>query len=155
MHGVTKTTLGGIVVSAALLSGLTTAASHPSTDPPPQFPPFELVSLSVVNATTVDAAFSNPLDASITAIPSSVFHVPHFDHKVPHAHDVTAVTLLNDRTVRVTLARGLHSDNPPCDTDEPRCSKDPLPFIISQAKDVFGQTLTDDDFEVLATGVKD
>ena len=145
MHGVTKTTLGGIVVSAALLSGLTTAASHPSTDPPPQFPPFELVSLSVVNATTVDAAFSNPLDASITAIPSSVFHVP----------DVTAVTLLNDRTVRVTLARGLHSDNPPCDTDEPRCSKDPLPFIISQAKDVFGQTLTDDDFEVLATGVKD
>lgn len=142
------------MVSAALLSGLTTAASHPA-DPAPQFPPFELVSLTVVNATTVDAAFSNPLDAGITAIPSTVFHVPHFNHKLPHAHDVTAVTLLNDRTVRVTLARGLHSDNPPCDTDEPRCSKDPLPFIISQARDVFGQTLTDDEFEVLATGVKD
>ncbi|MBO1269706.1 hypothetical protein [Arthrobacter cavernae] len=154
MQKFTKIIVGGAVASVAFLSPLAAAVS---TTPATQPAPLELVNVVVLDATTVEAVFNNPLDRGVMeAIPSAVFNVPHFNHRFPHAHVVTAVKVSPDGlTARVTLARALHSDNPPCDTEEPRCSKDPLPFIISEAKDIFGQTVTDDEFEVLSTGAKD
>ncbi len=56
-------------------------------------------------------------------------------------------------TARVTLDRALHSANPPCDyVIEPRCSDDELDFVITDATDIYGQRISNDDWEVWAVG---
>lgn len=97
-----------------------TVAAVSQAGPPPAL---RLEAVKVLDAKTVDAPFSNPLAANTANVSLRVFHAPHWDWDVPHSHEATAVTLINaSRTARVQLDRALHSDNPPCDTSEPRCS---------------------------------
>jgi hypothetical protein len=145
MKRISKIIVGGSAASAALLTGLAATASTSSPDPTD----LDLVDVDVVSPNTIDAEFNNPLNPEVAMIPSQVFHVPHFNHETPHEHDVINVVLMDDgRTARITLARNLHPENRPCDGPEPRCSQDRLPFIVTQAMDVFGNTATNDDWEV-------
>ncbi|WP_149829089.1 hypothetical protein [Streptomyces tailanensis] len=128
-------------------AGLVTAAEAATP------PAFRLQTVTVLDAKTVEATFSNPLAAKNTDLATRVFHARHYDWDVPHSHEATSVALTNGgRTARVTLDRALHSDNPPCDGSEPRCSDDELPFVITKATDTYGQTLSNDDWEVWAVG---
>lgn len=110
-----------------------------------------VTSVKVVTPNTVDTTFSNPLDPA--KLTTSVFHAPHWDWDVPHSHNATSMSLSNgNRTVRVVLDRNLHSENPPCDGSEPRCSDDELDWVISGATDIYGQKIYNDDWEVWAVG---
>ncbi|MGH8897106.1 MAG: hypothetical protein ACRDZ4_08820 [Egibacteraceae bacterium] len=137
-----------MLLTAAMSAILSAAVAQASTPPP-----FRLQSVKVINPTTVDSTFSNPLSPDVTNVSLRVFHAPHFDWDVPHSHEASGVVLTNQgRTARVTLDRALHSDNPPCDGSEPRCSDDELPWVIKKAKDIYGQMLSNNDWEVWAVG---
>lgn len=140
-----------IAVCAAGLLGTTAAQAHRSGS---TVPAMRLQAVQVLDARTVQATFSNPLAASSTDLSMRVFHAPHFDHDTPHSHEAAAVVLTDGgRTARVTLARGLHPEEPACDIDsEPRCSDDELPFVVNKAKDIYGQSVSNDDWEVWAVG---
>lgn len=136
------TAVGAIFATAATALGQ-------AADPPP----LRLLSVKVVTANTVDATFSNPLSTSNTQLSARIFHAPHYDWDIPHSHDATSVELIDGaKTARVTLGRNLHSDPPPCDGIEPRCSDDELPFVVRKATDVYGQVLSNSDWEVWAIG---
>lgn len=149
---------GGLLLAAAAsasLLGTTAAQAHRTSSS--TLPALRLESVQVLDAKTVDATFSNPLASSTTDLSLRVFHAPHFNHDTPHSHEAAAVALVNDgRTARVTLGRNLHPEEPLCDIDsEPRCSDDRLPFVVTEAKDIYGQSLSDDDWDVWAVGSKD
>lgn len=132
------------MISMAAVTAVSSAGSPPA---------LRLQAVKVIDAKTVEATFSNPLAAKTTNVSLRVFHAPDWDWDVPHSHEATSVTLLNaGRTARVTLDRGLHADPPPCDTSEPRCSDDELPFVVRKATDVYGQVISDSDWEVWAIG---
>lgn len=145
----------GTVGSAALFGAA--AANGHSRDSKSTVPALKLTDVKVLDSTTVEATFSKALAASNTDLSLRVFHAPHFDHDTPHSHEAASVSLVNDsRTARVTLARGLHPQEPVCDVDsEPRCSDDKLPFVVTKARDIYGQTVSDDDWDVWAVGSKD
>lgn len=117
-------------------------------------PVLRLTGVTVVDAKTVEATFSNALAASNIDLSLRVFHAPHFDHDTPRSHEAAAVVLANgSRTARVTLARGLHPEESVCDSDSgPRCSDDELPFVVTKARDIFGQTVSDHDWDLWAVG---
>ncbi|MBO1268010.1 hypothetical protein [Arthrobacter cavernae] len=155
--------VGAVALSAAVFLAPGASASDPETSSTlPQFR-VENVKVSsppaVGSGHIVDTTFSNPLkaemaDGSLKSL--QVFHAPHWDHDTPHSHDAKSVTLTNgDRTARVILGRALHSENPPCDTKEPRCSDDKLEWVIKGATDIHGQTLSDSSWRVWAEGSKD
>ncbi|HXG69714.1 MAG TPA: hypothetical protein VNJ04_03775 [Gemmatimonadaceae bacterium] len=153
----TRITAGALAagaVCAAALSSMTAAQAHDGDGS--AVPAMELRTVRVLDARTVEATFSNPLASSNTDLSLRVFHAPHFDHDTPHSHEAAAIALLNgNRTARVTLARGLHPEEPACDIEsEPRCSDDELPFTVRRAKDVYGQSVSDDDWDVWAVGSK-
>lgn len=149
MHNPSRILICGAAASALLVPILSAAPAGAHTKQA-----FQLVNVTVLDAKTVNATFSEPLDPAQTTF--ATFHAPHFDHDVPHSHNATAVMLLDGgHTAQVTLDRGLHSEDPPCDTDEPRCSDDELPFVVTNAVSVTGAVLSDDDWEVWAVGSDD
>lgn len=150
----------GATCSAALLA-TTAAHAHKSTTTnttnTTSLPAMTVKMVQVIDAKTVETTFSNPLAATNTDLSLRVFHAPHLDHKTPHSHEATSVTLLNDgRTARVTLDRGLHPRDRLCDIDtEPRCSTDRLDWTVTRAKDIYGQFVSDHEWRVWAVGSKD
>lgn len=132
----------------ALLGIIVATSAHAATPPT-----FRLQTVTVLDAKTVEATFTNPLAARNTDLSLRVFHAPHYDWDVPHSHEALAVVLTNNgRTARVSLDRALHSENPPCDGNEPRCSDDELPFVITKVTDIYGQVLSNDGWDVWAVG---
>ncbi len=112
---------------------------------------FRVESVKVLTANTVATTFSNPLATS--KVTATVFHAPHYDWDVPHTHNATSVTFSNaNKTATATLDRNLHPQEPLCNTSEPRCSTDELDWVISGAVDIYGNRLSDDDWEVWNIG---
>lgn len=142
-----------VLLAAMVAAGASGMAAAQANTPPA----LRLRNITVLDAKTVDATFSNPLSPSTTDVSLRVFHAPHFEHDTPHSHEAAGVVLVNEgHTARVSLDRGLHSDEPPCDNDiEPRCSDDELPFVVKRATDIYGQTVSNDDWEVWAIGSDD
>ena len=135
-------------VGIALLGNIAATSAHAATPPT-----FRLQTVTVLDAKTVEATFTNPLATKNTNPSLRVFHAPHYDWDVPHSHEASAVLLTNNgHTARVSLDRALHSENPPCDGSEPRCSDDELPFVITKVTDIYGQALSNDEWEVWAIG---
>ncbi|MBO1268983.1 hypothetical protein [Arthrobacter cavernae] len=144
--------IGAVALSAAVFLAPGASASDPETSS--TLPQFRVENVKVLDRHIVDTTFSNPLKA--TDLSLQVFHAPHWDHDTPHSHDATSVTLTNGgRTAHVTLGRALHSENPPCDTDEPRCSKDKLDWVIKDVTDIYGQKISNSSWEVWAVGSRD
>jgi hypothetical protein len=112
---------------------------------------FQVESVKVLTANTVATTFSNPLDTS--RVTATVFHAPHEDWDVPHTHNATSVAFSNaNKTATATLDRNLHPQEPLCNTSEPRCSTDELDWVINGAVDIYGNKLSDDDWEVWNIG---
>ncbi len=139
------------LLAMALAAGMCAVTADAVAGTPPAF---RLQRVTVLDAKTVDATFSNPLQPSVANLSLRVFHAPHWDHDSPHSHEATGVVLHNEgRTARVSLDRALHSEDPPCDNDaEPRCSDDELPFVVRRATDIYGQVLSNDEWDVWAVG---
>jgi hypothetical protein len=138
---------GGVVALAA-----TGASAHDDYEESANG--FRVESVKVITANTVETRFSHPLDTS--KITLSVFHAPHYDWDVPHSHNATSITYSNgDKTARVVLDRNLHPQMPLCNTSEPRCSDDELDWVITGATDIYGNKISDDDWEVWAIGSDD
>lgn len=146
-----RTLAVGAACSAAVF-GVTSAQGHSTSEPS-----LHLTDVKVIDAKTVEATFSDPLSASNVDLALRVFHAPHFDHLTPHSHEAAAVALVNqNRTARVTLARALHPEESVCDIEtEPRCSDDRLDFVVKDARDIYGRTVSDDEWRVWAVGSKD
>lgn len=157
MSRIRRTSAVAVAAAAATLVATTAADAHKSGGGSSSTPEMTLTDVTVLDSTTVHTTFSNPLAASNTDLSLRVFHAPHFDHDTPHSHEATSVTLLNEgRTARVTLDRALHPQEPLCDDPSlPRCSDDELDWVVSKATDIYGQTVSDDHWDVWAVGSKD
>ncbi len=144
-----KALLASATVASVLAGGAIAQGHSRST-----VPAFQLKSVQVQDSKVVDVTFNNPLSSTMTDPALRVFHAPHWDHDTPHSHEASSVVLINEgTTARVTLDRALHSEDPPCDNDvEPRCSDDELDFVITDATDIYGQRISNDDWEVWAVG---
>ncbi|MDQ4142540.1 MAG: hypothetical protein M3198_02170 [Actinomycetota bacterium] len=145
---------GKPLVVAATLASVFAGSAIVQAHPKSSVPSLRVKTVQVQDAKTVDVTFNNPLASSTTELANRVFHAPHWDHDTPHSHEASNVALINEgRTARVTLDRALHSEDPPCDDDlEPRCSDDELDFVITNAADIYGQLISNDDWEVWAIG---
>lgn len=147
-----KALLASATVASVVAGGAIAQGHSSSTEPA-----FQLESVQVQDPKVVDVTFNNPLSSTMTDLALRVFHAPHWNHDTPHSHEASSVVLINGaKTARVTLGRALHSEDPPCDNDlEPRCSDDKLDFVITDATDIYGHRLSDDDWRVWAVGSKD
>ncbi len=116
---------------------------------------FQVVSVKVLDARTADVTFNHQLAVETTDVSRKHFHGDHLDHDVPHTHDVSAVTLLNEgKTARLTFARALHPEEAPCDDPIPSCSDEEIPLIIQKVVDVHGHVVSNDDWEIWDTGAE-
>lgn len=139
-----------IVGSAAVAASASGAFAHEESGSGT----LKVESVKVVTANTVDTTFSNPLDPAKLTL--SMFSAPHGDWEIPHSHHAASITLSNgNRTVRVVLDRNLHSENPPCEGIEPKCSDDELDWVIAGATDMYGQKIYNDNWRVWNLGSKD
>ncbi len=141
--------VAGVLLAAASFPGAAQAHDRSATDP------FRVVSVKVLNASTVDVTFSRQLAAGTTDVSRRHFHGDHLDHDVPHTHDVSSIALVDDgKTARLTFSRALHPEEPACDEPLPKCSDDEIPLIIDQVADIQGNVVSDDEWEVWATGAE-
>ena len=144
----------GVFMATGLLAAVSLpAAAHahdkPTTDT------FHVVSVKVLDAFTADVTFSRPLASVTTDVSRRHFHGEHLDHEVPHTHEVSSVALIDDRkTARLTFSRALHPEEPACGEPLPKCSDDEIPLIIDKVADTNGNLLSNDDWDVWATGAK-
>ncbi len=147
---VARALIAGVPLAAVLLPGTAHAHSKLSGDE------FRVVSVVVLDASTVDVAFSGELAPSTTDISRRHFYGEHLDHDVPHTHEVSEVALLDDgKTARLTFSRALHPEEPACDEPLPKCSDDEIPLIIDKVADTKGSLVSNDDWEIWATGAED
>lgn len=143
-----------VVAAAAATLVATTGAHADKSSGGSAIPAMKLTDVTVIDARTVEATFSNPLAASSTDLSLRVFHAPHFNHPTPHSHEAAAVTLLNEgRTARVSLTRNLHPKERLCsDQHDPRCSTARIPWVVTEAKDIYGQSVSNHHWKVWAVG---
>lgn len=142
--------MAAVLLAAASFPAAAQAHSEPTSDT------FRVVSVEVLDASTVDVTFSHPLASETTDVSRRHFHGEHLDHDVPHTHEVSSVALINDRkTARLTLSRALHPEEPACDEPLPKCSDDKIPLIIDKVADTNGNLVINDDWKIWATGAKD
>jgi hypothetical protein len=101
---------------------------------------------------TVDTTFSNPMDPAKLKVEQ--FQAPHYYWVIPHTHIAVAFKMLDgNRTVRTVLDRGLHPTSGRCDgaaigLNDPRCSTDTLEWQVDGATDMYGQTITNNEWKV-------
>jgi hypothetical protein len=132
----------GFAAALALSAGAATAGA------------FRVVSVEVTSATSADVTFNNVLAPSATDTSRPQFFGDHLDWVQPHIHGASDVKLMNGgRTARLVL-RALHSEDPPCEGPEPRCSDDRIPLVVSGVSDVDGNLAYDDEWEVWAVGAR-
>ncbi len=142
--------VAGVLLAAASFPGAAEAHKKRSTTDP-----FQVVSVTVLNATTADVTFTNQLVAETTDVSKRHFYGEHLDYDVPHTHEVSSVALVNDgKTARLTFSRALHPEEPPCDEPLPKCSDDEIPLIIQQVADIHGNIVSDDEWEIWDTGAE-
>lgn len=142
--------IAGVPLAAVLLPGAAHAHSKPSSDT------FRVVSVVVLDASTVDVAFSHALAPSAADVSRRHFYGDHLDHDVPHTHEVSKVALLDDgRTARLTFSRALHPKEPACDEPLPKCSDDEIPLIVDKVANTKSSLVSNDDWEIWATGAED
>jgi hypothetical protein len=117
--------LGGLVATVSLAS---TAFAHDSSidkEAP------RIVSVNVLNATTVQVAFNEAVANNTTTISERHFYVDHSNADTPHTHEVSAVKLSTDKkTVTLTFSRALHPDMS-------------MPLYINKVADLSGNLLSD------------
>ena len=149
-----------LLLAAALAAAIFPAGAQASDDREEQDASttdgFQVVSVKVLDARTADVTFNHGLAVETTDVSRKHFHGDHLDHDVPHTHDVSAVTLLNEgKTARLTFARALHPEEAPCDDPIPSCSDEEIPLIIQKVVDVHGHVVSNDDWEIWDTGAED
>ncbi len=142
--------IAAVPLAAVLLPGAAHAHSKPSSDT------FRVVSVVVLDASTVDVAFSHELAPGTTDVSRRHFYGDHLDHDVPHTHEVSNVALRNDgKTARLTFSRALHPEEPACEEPLPKCSDDEIPLIIDKVANTKSSLVSNDDWEIWATGAED
>ena len=141
--------ISGVALAAFVLPGAAHGHSKPSSDT------FRVVSVVVLDASTVDVAFSRQLAPGTTDISRRHFYGDHLDHDVPHTHEVSNVALRDDgKTARLTFSRALHPEEAACDEPLPKCSDDEIPLIIDKVADTKSSLVSNDDWDIWATGTK-
>jgi hypothetical protein len=103
---------------------------------------FHIENVKVENATTVHVIFNNPVADGITDVCKRHFYGDHLDAKTPHNHEVSKITLSNDKkTVTLTLARALHKDTR-------------VTLAVLGVKDINGNVLSSVDWRIWDSGSK-
>jgi hypothetical protein len=139
----------GVLLAAVSFTGPAQAHTKSTSDT------FSVVSVEVLDASTVDVTFSHQLAAGTTDVSQRHFYGDHLDHDVPHTHEVSSVALVNDsKTARLTFSRALHPEEPACDEPLPKCSDDKIPLIIDKVADTNGNVVSNDDWKIWAIGAK-
>lgn len=117
--------LAGLVTTISSASVVFAHDSNIDTEDP------RIVSVNVINETTIKVTFNESVANNTTNITERHFYVDHSNADVPHTHELSAVALSNDKkTATLTLARALHPDMS-------------MPLIINNVADLSGNLLSD------------
>lgn len=117
--------LAGLVATVSSASAVFAHDAGIDTEAP------RIISVNVINATTVKVTFNEPVSNNTTNITERHFYVDHSNADTPHTHEMSAVYLSSDKkTATLTLARALHPDMS-------------MPLIINNVSDLSGNLLFD------------